>query len=193
MLLERKGTVRNERGVKGGVRPFRGHGRSTSCSLNFHLPPTFSTEWFQFYSYRADIGSSVFCIIMDAAQLKKNSHSEFRGLVTLSFTNKMSIIMRNVRSLQQKCRFVSTKTNPSPAPIKVKSSHARWYADMVPGMIPVALLGSAVFMVREVIFVRQECCNSERGYRVSSWFNLHLHTSYISKKPKLVLHSWSRK
>jgi hypothetical protein len=28
-----------------------------------------------------------------------------------------------------------------------KSGHALWYADMVPGMIPVALLGSAVYLV----------------------------------------------
>lgn len=31
---------------------------------------------------------------------------------------------------------------------KQKSAHAQWYADTVPAMIPVALLGSAVYFVR---------------------------------------------
>lgn len=31
---------------------------------------------------------------------------------------------------------------------KQRSAHGQWYADMLPGMVPVALLGSAVYMVR---------------------------------------------
>ena len=32
-----------------------------------------------------------------------------------------------------------------------KSRHAQWYADIVPGMIPIALIGSTVYMVRELV------------------------------------------
>ena len=35
-----------------------------------------------------------------------------------------------------------------------RSAHSEWYASMLPGMVPVALLGSAVYMVSPVILVR---------------------------------------
>jgi hypothetical protein len=31
-----------------------------------------------------------------------------------------------------------------------KSAHAQWYSDLLPGMIPVALLGSAVYLVSKI-------------------------------------------
>ena len=30
------------------------------------------------------------------------------------------------------------------------SRHSEWYRDMVPGMIPIALLGSTVYLVRKI-------------------------------------------
>ncbi|KIJ70290.1 hypothetical protein HYDPIDRAFT_104984 [Hydnomerulius pinastri MD-312] len=35
----------------------------------------------------------------------------------------------------------------STSPSSARSGHANWYASMLPGMIPVAILGSAVYMV----------------------------------------------
>ncbi|KAF7433233.1 hypothetical protein PC9H_005183 [Pleurotus ostreatus] len=36
---------------------------------------------------------------------------------------------------------------------KTKSAHAQWYADVVPAMIPVALLGSAVYLALQLVQV----------------------------------------
>jgi hypothetical protein len=42
-----------------------------------------------------------------------------------------------------------------------KSPHAQWYADIVPAMIPIALLGSAVYLVRFMVLIRFIClCRS---------------------------------
>jgi len=32
-----------------------------------------------------------------------------------------------------------------------KSRHAQWYSDMVPGMIPIALIGSTVYMALQLV------------------------------------------
>jgi hypothetical protein len=34
------------------------------------------------------------------------------------------------------------------------SRHAQFYSDLIPAMIPVALLGSAVYMVRQLLLIR---------------------------------------
>lgn len=46
--------------------------------------------------------------------------------------------------------FGSSPTRYSQSP-KQHTSHAQFYSDLLPGMIPVALLGSAVYMVRSPI------------------------------------------
>ena len=33
------------------------------------------------------------------------------------------------------------------------SKHSEWYRDMIPGMIPIALLGSTVYLVRRICMV----------------------------------------
>ena len=38
-----------------------------------------------------------------------------------------------------------TYTQPATPP---KSGHAQWYSDVVPAMVPIFLLGSAVYLVR---------------------------------------------
>jgi len=35
------------------------------------------------------------------------------------------------------------------------SKHSEWYRDMIPGMIPIALLGSTVYLVRTVGLFRE--------------------------------------
>ncbi|KAG1892643.1 hypothetical protein F4604DRAFT_1672617 [Suillus subluteus] len=46
---------------------------------------------------------------------------------------------RSLRVPQQRTRGYSSTTGP-------RSAHSEWYASMLPGMIPVALLGSAVYL-----------------------------------------------
>ncbi|KAG2369978.1 hypothetical protein BDR07DRAFT_1347045 [Suillus spraguei] len=46
---------------------------------------------------------------------------------------------RSLRVYQWRTRGYSSTTEP-------RSAHSEWYASMLPGMIPVALLGSAVYL-----------------------------------------------
>ncbi|KAG1780169.1 hypothetical protein EV702DRAFT_964483 [Suillus placidus] len=46
---------------------------------------------------------------------------------------------RSLRVPQRRTRGHSSTTEP-------RSAHSEWYASMLPGMIPVALLGSAVYL-----------------------------------------------
>lgn len=46
---------------------------------------------------------------------------------------------RSLRVPQQRTRGYSSTAEP-------RSAHSEWYASMLPGMIPVALLGSAVYL-----------------------------------------------
>jgi hypothetical protein len=38
-----------------------------------------------------------------------------------------------------------------------RSAHSEWYASMLPGMIPVALLGSGVYMVSTIVTYMPNC------------------------------------
>ncbi|KAG2152053.1 hypothetical protein BD769DRAFT_1402897 [Suillus cothurnatus] len=63
----------------------------------------------------------------------------------------MAPLMRLVRTQslrvpQQRIRRYSSTTGP-------RSAHSEWYASMLPGMVPVALLGSAVYLVSSVVLV----------------------------------------
>lgn len=53
--------------------------------------------------------------------------------------------LANLSTKYQRRRYTS---EPSPRP---KSSHARLYSDIFPAMIPVFLLGSAVYLVRVLL------------------------------------------
>lgn len=83
-----------------------------------------------------------------------------RGHVRLSFH---ALSSRQNMSLSQLARASSrsvarprwqttptrrTYSTEQAAASKPPSPHAQWYSDMLPGMIPVALLGSAVYIVR---------------------------------------------
>jgi len=37
------------------------------------------------------------------------------------------------------------------SPSASKSRHAQWYSDMVPGMLPIALIGSTVYMTLQLV------------------------------------------
>ncbi|TFK99100.1 hypothetical protein BDV98DRAFT_474072, partial [Pterulicium gracile] len=39
---------------------------------------------------------------------------------------------------------------PAPPKQKTKSAHASWYSDIVPAMVPIALLGSAVYLALQL-------------------------------------------
>ncbi|OJA20898.1 hypothetical protein AZE42_00888 [Rhizopogon vesiculosus] len=51
---------------------------------------------------------------------------------------------RSLRDSLRPTRGYSSTTEP-------RSAHAEWYASMLPGMIPVALLGSAVYMGLQLV------------------------------------------
>lgn len=53
-------------------------------------------------------------------------------------------LTRSLRHSPARRRLYSTEN----APGKQRSPHAAWYAEMLPGMVPIALLGSAVYVVR---------------------------------------------
>ncbi|TFK76075.1 hypothetical protein BDN72DRAFT_831519 [Pluteus cervinus] len=48
--------------------------------------------------------------------------------------------------------LVRSVHNAPPTPAK-KSPHGQWYSDVVPSMIPIFLLGSAVYLVRKPPFL----------------------------------------
>ncbi|TFK56084.1 hypothetical protein OE88DRAFT_1652680 [Heliocybe sulcata] len=50
------------------------------------------------------------------------------------------VLALNMRSPASRTRSYSTKNASE------KSPHAQWYSDIVPGMIPVAILGSTIYM-----------------------------------------------
>ncbi|KAJ8595334.1 hypothetical protein M405DRAFT_714991, partial [Rhizopogon salebrosus TDB-379] len=41
------------------------------------------------------------------------------------------------------------------------SAHSEWYASMLPGMIPVALLGSGVYMVSTIVTYMPNCAHEK--------------------------------
>lgn len=49
-----------------------------------------------------------------------------------------------------RCRHFATTQRLRQAQEQQRSPHAQFYSDLVPGMIPIALLGSAVYMVRNL-------------------------------------------
>lgn len=64
--------------------------------------------------------------------------------------------LSHIRSIRSTCRFATHAIPRGRQPLHPRpysdgapqrSAHAQWYADIVPAMIPVALLGSAVYLV----------------------------------------------
>ncbi|KAI0049570.1 hypothetical protein FA95DRAFT_1556655 [Auriscalpium vulgare] len=59
--------------------------------------------------------------------------------------------LRRIPRLASRCRPFSSTRRAAQEP---RSPHARFYSDLVPGMIPVALLGSAVYIGLQVLQTR---------------------------------------